>query len=223
MMEKTYYMGLMIPPSPEYLEWEKEYFSFFVTATVGLLLHGYDTWYWWVGQAKMIPTPGTKTLGLFVYFGQQDIYGWIRYVVKVYLAWFVFFMLKEIIKHRYFHHLEKKLDAQVPPARLKVLCEHWQSELESATRNDLIKEGTVQSPPLLSAPVHSRRPSANSLKSLANSNPWSTSSRTDADTVYAERASPSFDDSKKDDFGEKRLKGTTITCFSYPLANHEGV
>src|ERR1700753_817528 len=148
-------MGLMIPPSPEFLAWEKEYFSYFVTGIVGIALHAYDTWYWWVGQAKMIATPGTKTLGLFVYFGTQDLYGWVRYVVKIYLAVFIYTVVKNMIQYQDYRRLEKTLNQEVPPSRLKILCDNWQNELEAATRQDMVKDGILQSPMLLSPPPHS--------------------------------------------------------------------
>lgn len=212
-------MGLMIPPSPEFLAWEKEYFSFFVTATVGIALHSYDTWYWWIGQAKMIPTPGTQTLGLFVYFGRQDLYGWVRYVVKVYLAWFIYTMIKKIIQHVDYRRMEKALDQEVPPSRLKVLCDNWQNELDAATKHDMAKDGMLQSPMLLSPPSHSRSPSASSLKSLSNTQRWSTGF--DTRNAYSERASPSFDESKKEDYGERSFEGTVMICLQNLQANRE--
>jgi hypothetical protein len=202
-------MGWLRPPSPYLLLWEKQYLSFFTDAFVGLGLHGYDMWYWWVGQKLMKRTPGTTPWGLFVYFGRQDVTSWIKYPVRAYLAYFMFTMTRKSLQHLYYRHLEKKLDHEVPPTRLKSLCESWQRELEGTIRNDSPPEGMVHSPYLLSPPSHSRQPSSNSLRTMQSVKARnSTSSRHDLDYPRSGRASPVPLESIRDDYGEKSSDGS---------------
>jgi hypothetical protein len=207
-ISQTYYMGWLRPPSPYLLLWERQYLNFFTNALVGIALHGYDLWYWWVGQKLMKPTPGTATFGLFVYFGRQDLTGFIKYPIKVYLIYFICDMLKKCLQFLYYRRLEKRLDFEVPPTRLKRLCESWQKEQEATLRTDSPPEGMIQSSHLLSPPSHSRQPSSNSLRSISSIKARkSTSSRHELEYPLSGRASPALAGSIKDDYGEKSLNG----------------
>lgn len=185
---------MLIPPSPDILVWEKEYFSFYVSAIIGLLMHGYDTWYWWHGQSLMLRTPGNqKTVGLFIYFGQQDLFGWIKYPVKIYLVYFITTMMRMMVAHFYYRRLEKRLNKEVPPARFKIMCENWQRELDaSMTTKPVTAEGM-----LLSPPAHSRQPSINSLRSQTSIKPrLSINSRTDHPKSTGAESWNDFDEKK---------------------------
>jgi hypothetical protein len=198
-------MGMLMPPSPEYLRWEKEYLTFYTNAVVGIALHSYDTWYWWVGQAMMIRTPGPKTWGLFIYFGPEDLYGWIKYLARAYLAFFIYIMTRKSIQHLYYHHLEKKVDHEVPPARLKTMSENWQRELEITNERNMTVDGKMPPAHLLSLPVHSRQPSSSSVPVISNS-PRPSYSPYNGDNVRSRQASPN-PDKWKDDYGEKPSQG----------------
>jgi hypothetical protein len=154
----TYFMGLLIRPNPEFLTWEKEYYTFTVNALVGAGLHGYDIWYWFHGQDLMKPTPGPyNTLGFFIYFGQQQLFGWIRYVMRTWVCFLLCYLLSKLFMFTYIYELEKKIDREVPHPRLKTLIAQWDRELEA-------RHGPVDkhlSPP----PIYERRLSSISVHS----------------------------------------------------------
>lgn len=205
-------MGMLIPASPEVLVWEKEYFAFYVGAIIGLLLHGYDTWYWFYGQSLMRRTPGVeKTMGLFVYFGQQDLFGWIEYPMKVYLIFFITRAIRRMVAHMYYRQLEKKLNTEVPPARLKMLCGTWQRELDTS----FTAHHPIQDNLLLSAPERSRNPSLNSLHNPCLNQPRLSTISQDDTLNTARRTSTWLSDYEK----KSTLGGNILYPFIPHLAN----
>jgi hypothetical protein len=154
----TYFMGLLIRPNPEFLTWEKEYFTFAVNAMVGAGLHGYDVWYWFVGQNMMRRTPGPDgTSAFFIYFGKQDLFGFMRYVLRVWTPAILLYLLLKLAGFSYIYKMEKKMDRDVPHSRLKTLIAQWDREMET----EYGRADKHVSPP----PIHERRLSSISVHS----------------------------------------------------------
>lgn len=165
----NYYMGLLIPPSPDQLVWEKEYSAFFVSAVIGIALHSYDTWYWYIGQHKMLRTPGTETSGFVIHFGKVDIFGWISIPIKMYLALFLLVKIRQAITRLYFYRIEKRLDREVPPTRMKRIAEGWQKEFDSQAEMYGDNDEALLDTSHLSPPLHKRNISSRSDPAASNS------------------------------------------------------
>jgi hypothetical protein len=120
-------MGLYGPPAAELLVWEKNYFTVIFTTMVGLSLYSYDTWYWWVGQAKMMKTPGGSgtTLGLFLYWGQFDLFSWIKWPMRVTLIITMICTILAIVINLLYRNLQTRMDYLVTPQRLEDLASSW--------------------------------------------------------------------------------------------------
>jgi hypothetical protein len=146
-------MSLGGPDRPDHLSWERDYSKYFLTRFIGLLLHGYDTWYWYHGIWLMKRTPGTDAFGLMLYFGQINIFDWISYVMRVLVVLMLGFLVRGCIEALYQQWWEKKLDHEVPPARLKYLADRWAIDWDPnsafASMTGAARVRRLLSPPLI--------------------------------------------------------------------------
>jgi len=198
----THFMSYFTPKTPNYLLWERDYWKKASIIFVGYCLHGYDIWYWWAGKAQMKTTPGTQTLGLFVYFGRQDIFQWIYYPVRVYLTMAMIAFTVETCRYIGFHHLEKRMNREVPLEHLQEMAERWAIELGSYPNEPVV----VLPNDHLSPPQPSRR--ASNASSYTESSCYSASrvSCSGADRIISGRTSPvAAADKKEVDYEEKVL------------------
>jgi hypothetical protein len=170
----TFFMGLCGQHPPDLLAWECDYIKLAITNVVALLLHGYDTWYWWAGLQRMKRTPygeQGETLGLFIYFGQADIFGWIKYPMRAYLALAVFFLTENLVLLLFNARQQKRVDRTVSPSRLKGLAEKWLREKDPTGRIRALlppPEGEDRGRLYLGTPVISRQHSTASRRSKAS-------------------------------------------------------
>ncbi|KAF2669398.1 hypothetical protein BT63DRAFT_260511 [Microthyrium microscopicum] len=161
-----YYMSFGGPHEYELLRWEVDYLKVVLTMLVGIGLHGFDTWFWWRGLYKFKPTPGEHTVALFVYFGQNDLYGYIRIVSRVWNAIALYLLVFNLVLRVSQRSLERTVNSEIPPSRLKEISQGWLTTLYPYNLNQTGSEkGDLKMPATLSPPRVSRRPSINSIRS----------------------------------------------------------
>lgn len=157
-------MSLGGPKRPDHLPWERDYPKYFLTCFIGLMLHGFDTWYWFSGIWQMKPTPGVEAFGLMIYFGRIDIFGWISYIMKVFVVTMLCIFTKGIIEALVQQYFERKVDHEVPPARLKQLARQWVKHWNRTAAFDLQSDG-LRARKRLAAPNMAQASSSASIKS----------------------------------------------------------
>jgi hypothetical protein len=197
--DQTFNMGLYGPPAPELLLWERKYFTLFTTTLIGVALHSYDTWYWWVGRELMLKTPGDgTTLGFFIYFGQADLYSWVQYPYKVYLAIAVTGFTIHSLFYFFFRALQRRMDVFVPSTRLESLAERWQADLGMQRgRDNSLDTGVLLVPDRTLA---SRNPSfASKRSSKSGAQQQGMSSEADFEKDEISPSTTMVDNSGKDD------------------------
>jgi hypothetical protein len=191
-------MNSWTPKLPRYLAWEEDYLKSFLSLFVGLCLLAYDTWYWWFGKKLMMKTPGTPTMGLFLYWGEQDLFSYISIPMRILQAIVILVLLFAVYTTVSFQRFERKMDSLITPGRLLSISEKWASDLEmfEPTSIDSVASNT------LSPPKPSRRPSKASSHASTTGRPASRARGQIPDGVASGRASPAPTGDWKDEKGE---------------------
>jgi hypothetical protein len=182
----TFFLNYWTPRLPRYLAWEEDYFKVLSTLFVGLCLLGYDIWYWWIGMNLMKKTPGAPTLGLFVYWGTQDLFQWIYIPMRIILPIAALFLMTAVCATVAFKRFERHMNDLITPARLHAISEKWATDLETFEPTPIESLASDN----LSPPKPSRRPSRASSHASSMGRPVSRMQGQSPDGAASGRTSP---------------------------------
>ncbi|KAF2404823.1 hypothetical protein EJ06DRAFT_553643 [Trichodelitschia bisporula] len=149
LMQVAYYtmtMSFLGRPTPELLIWDVHYKSRFILDGIYLGMSSFDLWFWWFGVYQLKPTATPQgTPVFFVYFGQTDLFGWVRYVAREVNVMSLLLIMLDMLCVLIYRRMQKRLDHSVTPAKLKEQAAAW---LEMHQRRPAVKSPSDNDDPI---------------------------------------------------------------------------
>jgi hypothetical protein len=149
-------MGLWDQSPPELLRWELHIKKRLIVDFVWICLHGFDTWYWWVGlwKMKIVPIPPdlpqshqTANRVFFPYIGEVDLLGWISIPARIFNAYMLTYLCLDIFFVLVYSIQQRNMDRAIVPTKLKELMDQWLPQLEHPLQAPRLNAPSFSSPP----------------------------------------------------------------------------